>query len=160
MFDLRNLEVTATIDFTERAAEEPIDPLSVHYLRLDDLMSSADALTRAIERHLGELIDSFHVVPDPSDPETLIFRILGPENTDLYHAGISLSSRCEEPLIDCEQWGISEVASHLGVAAVTVRSYLSRHQMPAPDGHISNLPWWDADRIRAWDRPRARSRRK
>lgn len=158
MFDLRNLEVTATIDFSELAGEEPVEQLSVHYLRLDDLMSSADTLTRAIERHLADFLESYHVVADPSDPETLTFRILGPDNDDLYRANITLSSRSEEPLIDCEQWGITDIASHLGVAAVTVRAYLSRGQMPAPDGHISNLPWWDADRIRAWERPRARKK--
>lgn len=159
MFDLGSLEVSAVIDFAEVAADDAVDSLQVHYLRLDDLQSSPDTLLRSIESHLADLLPDFHVAPDTSDPTSLTFRIVGPTNDTLYRAAISLRSRSLEPRVDCEQWGISDVAHHLEVAAVTVRAYLSRGQMPEPDGHIAGSPWWDADRIRDWERPRSRGRR-
>ena len=159
MFDLGSLEVSAVIDFSEVTAEDAVDPLQVHYLRLDDLQSSPETLLRSIESHLNDFLSAFHVAPDTSDPAALSFRIVGPSNDTLYRAAITLRSRSLEPRIDCEQWGISDIAHHLGVAAVTVRAYLSRDQMPEPDGHIAGSPWWDADRIRDWERPRSRMRR-
>lgn len=159
MFDLGSLEVSAIIDFAEVTAEDFIDPLRVHHLRLDDLQSSPDTLLRSIESHLTDHLDDFHVAPDTSDPTSLTFKIVGPDNDTLYRAAITLRSRSLEPRIDCEQWGLSDIAHHLEVAAVTVRAYLSRDQMPKPDGHIAGSPWWDADRIRDWERPRSRRRR-
>lgn len=159
MFDLGNLEVSVIIDFAEVVADEAVEPLHVHYLRLDDLQSSPDTLLRSIESHLAAFLPDFHVTPDTSDPSALSFRIVGPSNDTLYRAAITLRSRSLEPRVDCEQWGISDIAHHLGVAAVTVRAYLSRGQMPGPDGHIAGSPWWDAERIRDWERPRSRSRR-
>lgn len=159
MFDLRNLEVSAIIEFTQAAAEQPVDPLTVHYLHLDELTTNPEELTGAIDSHLADVLtDTFQVAPDTSDPETLAFRVVGVDNTDLYRASVSLQSRSLEPRVDCEQWGITDVAEHIGVAAVTVRAYLSRDRMPAPDGHIAGSPWWDADRIRDWERPNARGR--
>lgn len=159
MFDLGSLEVSAVIDFAEAAAENPVEPLHVHYLRLDDLQSSPDTLLNAIESHLADEIDTYQVAPDTSDPSSLTFSIVGPSNDTLYRASITLRSRSLEPRIDCEQWGISDIAHHLDVAAVTVRAYLSRGQMPEPDGHIAGSPWWDAERIRDWERPRSRRTR-
>lgn len=159
MFDLGSLEVSAVIDFAEVAAEDAVEPLQIHYLRLDDLQTSPDALLRPIESHLSDLLDDFHVAPDTSDPTSLSFNIVGPANDSLYRASITLQSRCLEPRIDCEQWGITDIAHHLEVASVTVRAYLSRGQMPEPDGHIAGSPWWNADRIRSWERPRSRGRR-
>lgn len=159
MFDLGSLEVSAIIDFAEATAEDFVDPLQVHHLRLDDLQSSPDTLLRSIESHLADRLNDFHVTPDTSDPTSLTFRIVGPTNDTLYRAAITLRSRSLEPRIDCEQWGISDIAHHLEVAAVTVRAYLSRGQMPEPDGQIAGSPWWDADRIRDWERPRSRVRR-
>lgn len=40
------------------------------------------------------------------------------------------------------QWGVEDVAAHRGVKTSTVRSYLARGQVPAPDGKISGTPWW------------------
>lgn len=159
MFDLRNLEVSAIIDFTEIAGEHHLDPLNIHHLRLEDLSSSPETLTQAIEAHLSDTLDTCHVAPDTSDPEALTFKITDHDNTALYQANITLHSRSLEPRINCEQWGISDIAHHLGVAAVTVRAYLSRDQMPDPDGYIAGSPWWDADRIRDWERPRSRGAR-
>lgn len=156
MFDLRKLEVSALIAFREVEGQEPLGDLCVHHLRLDDLTSSPDTLTRPIETHVADRLDTFRVVPDTSDPEALTFRVLGPAGDDLYQADITLQSRSLEPRIDCEQWGITDISDHLGVATVTVRSYLSRDQMPEPDGHIAGSPWWDADRIRDWRQPRPR----
>lgn len=159
MFDFSDLEVSVLIDFAELDGQGPVDRLSVHYLRLAEITSSPETLTRAIEKHLADYLETYYVVPDTSDPEALTFRVLGEDNTDLYRAGITLASRSLEPKVDCEQWGLSDISSHLGVAAVTVRAYLSRDQMPEPDGYIAGSPWWEADRIRAWERPRSRSRR-
>lgn len=158
MFDLRHLEVSAVIDFDEITGDEYVAPLSVHNLRLDDLSSSPETLTSAIENHLAGLLDRYHVEPDTSDPETLTFKVVDPDNTDLYRAEITLHSRSLEPRINCEQWGLTDIAHHLNIATVTVRSYLSRDQMPTPDGYIAGSPWWDADRIRDWERPRSRNR--
>jgi len=156
MFDLGRLEVTATINFAEVAAEDPVAPLQVHYLRLGDLQASPDALQHAIETHLADQPNPHRVVPDTSDPDSLSFAVVGPDGDALYRASITLQSRCLEPRIDCEQWGITDIADHLGVATVTVRAYLSRDQMPEPDGHVAGSPWWNADRIRDWRRPRHR----
>lgn len=156
MFDLRNLEVSAVIDFAEVTGDHPVAPLSVHELRLEDLTTGPETLAHAIENHLSDLLETYHVIPDTSDPESLSYTVLGPDNSTLYRAGITVRSRGLEPRVTCEQWGIADIASHLRVAAVTVRAYLSRNQMPDPDGHIAGSPWWDADRIRDWERPRAR----
>lgn len=40
------------------------------------------------------------------------------------------------------QWGVDDVAEHRGVQPSTVRSYLARNQIPAPDGKIGGTPWW------------------
>jgi len=52
-----------------------------------------------------------------------------------------------------EQWTIREVAAHLEVAAGTVRGYLSREQMPKPDGRLGRTPWWWRSTIEGWARP-------
>lgn len=52
--------------------------------------------------------------------------------------------------VHAEQWGIQAVADHLRVKASTVRSYLARGQMPAPDGDISGTPWWWRETITRW----------
>lgn len=52
-----------------------------------------------------------------------------------------------------QQWGVAEVAAHWNVQPVTVRSYLSRGQMPAPDGRIGTTPWWHPATITGWKRP-------
>lgn len=156
MFDLRNLEVSAVIDFSEVTGEHFVAPLTVHELRLEDLTTGPETLSHAIDSHLGDVLETYHVIPDTSDPEALTYIVLGPDNSTLYRAGITIRSRSLEPRVTCDQWGITDIASHLSVAPVTVRAYLSRGQMPDPDGHIAGSPWWDADRIRDWDRPNAR----
>lgn len=156
MFDLRNLEVTAVVDFAEVTGVHAVDPLSVHKLRLEDLSTGPETLAHAIEAHLADVLETYHVIPDTSDPESLGYTVLGPDNSTLYRANLTLRSRSLEPTVVCDQWGISDISSHLGVAAVTVRAYLSRGQMPQPDGHIAGSPWWNADRIRGWERPHAR----
>jgi len=49
-----------------------------------------------------------------------------------------------------EQWSVAEVAAHLGVTPSTVTAYLSRGQMPQPDGRVGRSPWWHPETIRAW----------
>lgn len=49
-----------------------------------------------------------------------------------------------------EQWTVPQVADHLGVSQSTVRAYLAREQMPAPDGRVGRTAWWWADTIREW----------
>lgn len=48
-----------------------------------------------------------------------------------------------------DRWTVADVAGHLGVAPATVRAYLARGQMPAPDGRLGRTPWWAPDTIRS-----------
>jgi predicted DNA-binding transcriptional regulator AlpA len=58
----------------------------------------------------------------------------------------------DEPKLEPEPelWDIARVARFLGVAESTVRSYLSRSQMPRPDLTLGGSPVWRADTIRQW----------
>lgn len=49
-----------------------------------------------------------------------------------------------------EQWGYTEVATHIGVTKATVRKYASLGIVPAPDGRIGVTSWWHPDTIREW----------
>lgn len=55
--------------------------------------------------------------------------------------------------MSAEQWTVADVAAHLEVAESTVRAYLARGQMPAPDGRLGRTPWWRPATIRGWERP-------
>lgn len=57
------------------------------------------------------------------------------------------------------QWGTRAVATYLGVKHATVRSYLSRGQMPPPDGRIDDKPWWFEETITNWRQPTRESSR-
>lgn len=57
-----------------------------------------------------------------------------------------------------EQWGVADVAAHLGVRPGTVRAYVARGQMPPPDGRLGRTPWWWAASIQEWTRPGQGSR--
>ena len=48
----------------------------------------------------------------------------------------------------------SDAAALLGVKPVTLRAYVSRGQMPAPDGadRLKGL-WWHRSTLTAWKRP-------
>lgn len=49
-----------------------------------------------------------------------------------------------------EQWSVTDVARHLGVARNTVTGYRARGQMPAEDGVIGSTPWWHPETITRW----------
>jgi len=53
-------------------------------------------------------------------------------------------------------WTTNDVAAYLGISQSTIRSYVARQQMPAPDRHIGRTAVWKPDTIRTWheDRPR------
>jgi hypothetical protein len=48
----------------------------------------------------------------------------------------------------------AQFADLIGVAAATVRGYVSRGQAPVPDGWTtSGRPWWHRTTVEAWERP-------
>lgn len=51
-------------------------------------------------------------------------------------------------------WAVSDVAAHIGVSPATVRAYLARGQMPAPDGRLGRAPWWKPATITEWHQGR------
>lgn len=160
MMNIDHLEVTALIEFAPLSRDaDPLDSLSIHQLRLSTLSEEPETLTYAIENHLAEHLDTYTLAPDESD-ESISFTIYGSDQAPIYAADVSLHSRSLEPAVACEQWGIGDVADHLGIAAVTIRAYNNRSKMPAPDGHIAGSPWWNADRIRAWKNIPSKGRRK
>lgn len=55
-----------------------------------------------------------------------------------------------DPVSDIEIWDVEQVAAELDVKPATVRSYLARGQMPAPDGRVSGAPWWKPATIHQW----------
>lgn len=58
-----------------------------------------------------------------------------------------------------ELWRAQQCADHTGIAAVTWRGYVSRHQAPAPVAELdARTPLWDADIIREWHAQRSRGR--
>ena len=52
------------------------------------------------------------------------------------------------------QWSVGEVAEYLGVQPSTVRAYVARGEMPAPDGHVGRSPWWTPETITQWHESR------
>lgn len=54
---------------------------------------------------------------------------------------------------DTNKWSYADVAAHLGVTLRTIYSYKKR-DLPAPDGHLGNVPWWSPDTIRRWAKQR------
>lgn len=54
------------------------------------------------------------------------------------------------PTDEPKLWTIPDVAEHLGISQSTVRAYLARDQMPAPDMNLGNKPVWLESKIRAW----------
>lgn len=53
-------------------------------------------------------------------------------------------------------WTTENVATALGVSASTIRAYLARNQMPAPDRTIGKMRLWRPDTIRNWHASRPR----
>lgn len=49
-----------------------------------------------------------------------------------------------------EQWTTQDVADYLGVKPGTIRAYMAREQMPAPDGHLGRAPWWWSTTVQRW----------
>jgi len=45
---------------------------------------------------------------------------------------------------------IRDVARYTDRKESTIRAYLSRGQMPPPDGRTGRTPWWHPETIRAW----------
>lgn len=59
-----------------------------------------------------------------------------------------------------ERLTTAQVAERLGIAPVTWRAYVHRHQAPPPDGRYDKrTPWWYATTVDAWlaSRPRRRT---
>jgi predicted DNA-binding transcriptional regulator AlpA len=58
-----------------------------------------------------------------------------------------------------ELWDTKAVADYLGVTASTVRAYVARNEMPAPDMKLAGGWVWHASTIRDWheNRPSQRS---
>jgi predicted DNA-binding transcriptional regulator AlpA len=56
-------------------------------------------------------------------------------------------------------WTTDEVAAFLKVSTSTVRSYLSRQQMPEPDRRFGRLPVWQPETIQAWNALRPKRRK-
>jgi hypothetical protein len=52
-----------------------------------------------------------------------------------------------------ERWLVADVAAYLGVATSTVRAYVTRGHLPAPDGRLGRTPWWRPETIRGFTRP-------
>lgn len=57
------------------------------------------------------------------------------------------------PALPDEQWSIDDLATWRGVAPATIRSYLARDQLPAPDGRVGKTPWWWKTTITATEPP-------
>ena len=55
-----------------------------------------------------------------------------------------------------EWWTTNDVARFLGVATGTVRTYLMRGKMPAPDQRIGVTNAWRPDTIKNWAKSRPR----
>lgn len=53
-----------------------------------------------------------------------------------------------------EYWEYSEIAAYLGVAEVTVRSYVSDYEPPFPQPAHPKAKLWKADDVRAWNQLR------
>lgn len=51
------------------------------------------------------------------------------------------------------QLTIEDVAFIWGIKPRSVSGYLSRGQMPAPDGRTGRTPWWHESTITGWTRP-------
>jgi len=48
-----------------------------------------------------------------------------------------------------EWWTTDDVATYAGLAPGTIRAYVSRKQMPAPE-RLGRIPVWRPDVIKAW----------
>lgn len=53
-------------------------------------------------------------------------------------------------------WTTENVATALGVSASTIRAYVARNQMPAPERTIGNMRLWRPATIRKWHASRPR----
>lgn len=53
-------------------------------------------------------------------------------------------------------WTTENVATALGVSASTIRAYVARNQMPAPDRTMGNMRLWRPETIRKWHASRPR----
>jgi hypothetical protein len=56
-----------------------------------------------------------------------------------------------------ELWTTDDVARFLGVESVTVRAYLARGKMPAPDQKYGVTNLWKPTTIKKWAKSRPRS---
>ena len=51
-------------------------------------------------------------------------------------------------------WTTDDTATFLGVSTSTIRAYLARQQMPAPDRRIGRMTLWRPSTIRQWQNER------
>ena len=49
-----------------------------------------------------------------------------------------------------DQLTTADVARLAGITPESVRTYLRRRTIPAPDGHLGVTPWWRPATIEAW----------
>ena len=61
--------------------------------------------------------------------------------------------------MDGELWDTKAVAAYLGVSASTVRAYVARKQMPAPDLQLGGNWIWYAATIKEWHASRPSQQR-
>lgn len=54
-------------------------------------------------------------------------------------------------------WTIPRIAAHFGVKDGTVRQWLHRGQLPAPDGRVVRSPWWREETLTPWLEDRERN---
>lgn len=47
-------------------------------------------------------------------------------------------------------WTTNDVAAYLNVSTSTIRAYLARNQMPAPDRRMGRMTLWQPETIRTW----------
>ena len=60
------------------------------------------------------------------------------------------------PTLPRDWWTTSDVAAYLGIATSTVRAYLARDQMPAPDRRLGQMQLWRPRTIQQWHGHRPR----
>lgn len=94
---------------------------------------------------------------DPAEAEAVVGAILA-SGTDDEATWVTLAGGSEADVASARErafdwddpWTVGDVADYLDVRTSTVRAYVARGQMPAPDGRIGRTPWWRAATIRGW----------
>lgn len=64
--------------------------------------------------------------------------------------------RSDANQLPADWWTVEDVASYLGISSSTVRAYVVRDQMPAPDRRMGRMQLWRPKTIRTWHEKRPR----